>query len=140
MVANDKLGRALLLVLLFSPLTVCFHQCSIFKFLSSSTDIIQSVTLETDIFVQQNNSLLSQQLTTYVFSTCYNSFTSRACLLTVTCDTFKRIFCRLGISCLVIGNRNEVLDLQKTASNILNMQFCKLTAVCPTSENFLILK
>jgi hypothetical protein len=67
-VANGELGQAVLRVLLFSPLTLCFHQCSILTFQSSFTDTTQSVTVENDSFVQQNISLLLQQLTTYVSS------------------------------------------------------------------------
>jgi hypothetical protein len=37
---------------------------------------------------------------------------------------FKRIFCRLGISHLVIGNRTDDLYVHKPAANILNKQLC----------------
>ena len=40
---------------------------------------------------------------------------------------FKRIYFRLGISRLVIGNRTVDLHLQKAAANILNKQLCKKT-------------
>jgi hypothetical protein len=108
-----------------SPVTVCFHQRSIFTFHSSSTNTTQSLALQIDSFVQQKNSLLLQQLTAYVSSTCYIWFTSSAGLLTLKCVThFTQISCRLGISRLVIGNRTEVLHVRKSAANILNKQLC----------------
>jgi hypothetical protein len=51
------------------------------------------------------------------------------CRPTDLCVThFKRISCRLGLSRLVIGNRTEVLHVQKRDANILNKQLCKPTA------------
>ena len=124
-VANVELLTGCYLVQLFSPLTVCFHQCSIFTFYSLSTDTTQSFVLEIDSFIQQNNSLLLQQLTTYFSPTCYIWFTCSAVLLILTCvKHFKRISCRLGMSRLVIGNRTDVLHVRKTASSILNKQLC----------------
>jgi len=122
---NVEFGQAFLRVLLFSPLIVCFHQSSIFTFQSPSTDTTQSVTLETDSFVQQDNSLLLQPLTTFVCSTWCIWFTCSAGPLTLSCVTqSKQISYRLGISRLAIGNRTQVLHVQNAAVNILNKQLC----------------